>query len=132
MTAEELLASVGLTANGPIAWKTKCPERRTGVYIITTEANGIVYIGRTSQTLARRLGQFYRHRFGAKSPHRGGQRILTLARPLSVYWSPTDTPRAKERELIKEFTKRYDRFPYGNRKSGDGQKSGPISLGQQP
>jgi hypothetical protein len=67
VTAQELLASVGLTPHGPIALKTKCPEQRTGAYVITTEAEGIVYMGRTSQTLARRLDRFYRHRPGAKS-----------------------------------------------------------------
>jgi hypothetical protein len=128
MKAEELLASVGLTANGPIAWKTKCPEQRAGVYVITTEAEGIVYIGRTSQTLARRLDQFYRHRPGAKSPHHGGEKILALAGPLSVYWSPTGTPHAKERQLIQEFVKRYGRFPHGNLKAGDSDKP-VISFG---
>jgi hypothetical protein len=124
MTPEDLFACGGLISNGPIAWKTKCPETSTGVYIIATEADGVVYIGRTRQTLAKRLDQFYRHKIGARSPHRGGQNILQLTGPLLVYWSATDNPTGIERLLIDEFQQRHGRFPLGNLKSGDARVRG--------
>ncbi|MGA9069860.1 MAG: hypothetical protein WB424_06390, partial [Terracidiphilus sp.] len=49
----------------------------------------ILYIGQTTkQTLAHRLHQFYVHKYGDRSPHRGGQAIHLLNCDCWVYWAP--------------------------------------------
>jgi hypothetical protein len=87
----------------------------------------IVYIGTTRRRLAVRLRDFYRHRYGGRSPHRGGQAVLLLRDagwPLRVWWAqvPADRAGHVEAQLLARFAREVStavhRLPYANRRRG--------------
>jgi hypothetical protein len=119
ITPELLFQSIAPIASGEVEWGQLCPESGPGVYVITisdASAAGrhVVYIGRGKQ-LRRRISQFYRHKFGNKSPHRGGERILTLEGRMSVHWAAVDDYADAEHILLEAFRKLTGCLPYGNR-----------------
>jgi hypothetical protein len=67
----------------------------------------VLYIGLTTRPLATRLGEFYGHRLGAKSPHKGGWPLKTLSvlDELWVHWAATarDDCAAAERAMLHAF-----------------------------
>jgi hypothetical protein len=67
----------------------------------------ILYIGKTSARLGigNRIGQYYNHKLGNKSPHRGGHWLKTLSNlsRLYVHYAETDSPAQKEEILLAEF-----------------------------
>ena len=65
--------------------------------------------------LDRRLRQFYRHRYGDRSPHRGGQDILLLGCEKRVIWAAVDDRHQSEDRLIESFCAVHGRRPFGNR-----------------
>lgn len=76
----------------------------------------IVYIGQTTkQTLTKRIAQFRRHRYGERSPHRGGQSVHLLACELDIYWSEAEDPERSEAKMLFAFMKQGGRLPYANR-----------------
>ena len=93
---QEVFDAAGLLARGPVTWGNPVPERSGGVYLIELvqpkEGDGqtIIYVGRTKRPLRRRMQEFYKHRYGEKRPHRGGQSILKFAPWLRVYWATRD------------------------------------------
>jgi hypothetical protein len=141
LTVSELFKHIALLLWGPVRWGAPIPEESPGVYVIALSADAnastsdinadyletsqrlrwipnqpIVYIGQaTRQTLATRLRQFYRHKFGAKSPHRGGQALKLLKCDLWVYWSPCDNPRGYESLMLELFEKHTGQLPFANR-----------------
>src|SRR5947209_4198782 len=140
----EIFKEANLTPHGPVRWGTAIPDKSPGIYVValTGDANAsscvidadyletyerqrwipnqpIVYIGQTTgQTLAKRLAQFYRHKHGAKSPHRGGQAVKLLTCDLWVYWSPCDKPLHVEHIMLDAFIRRTGKLPFANRKKG--------------
>jgi hypothetical protein len=142
MTIADLFAAAGLTPQGPKVWLEPVDEHRPGVYVIalvagtaeTTPATvdmaslplaernrwivdqPVIYIGRATRSIRVRLAQFYRHTYGKKAPHRGGQAVLLLKCALWVYWAVTDSPIKAERAMIDAFCKRVGRLPYANRR----------------
>lgn len=133
MSVENLFACAGLVPCGPVAWKVPILERTSGVYAISVggisldpdhiaepvrhrwiEGQHIVYIGR-AKILRKRLQQFYRHTYGANSPHRGGQSILLLDVPLYVSWSAVDDYAGAEDRMIEHFRAVCGGIPFGNR-----------------
>jgi hypothetical protein len=76
----------------------------------------IIYIGQTSkQKLTKRIDQFYRHQYGRRSPHHGGQAVHLLNCELEVYWSPADHPKKAEAQMLFAFMRQSGRLPYANR-----------------
>ena len=66
----------------------------------------ILYIGQTTrQFLNRRINQFYRHKLGNSSPHRGGHWLKTLSilSRIFVYYAETNNPKKVEQQLIEAF-----------------------------
>lgn len=134
MTPEALFATTKIELGGKVDWQAPVHEKGPGVYLISVvdpaavkvEAlaeidrpkwkpdQQIVYIGRSIR-LSRRLRQFYKHRYGDKSPHAGGQAILKISEPLHIHWAKVeDYPEAEER-LIDCFEAQTGRKPFGNR-----------------
>jgi hypothetical protein len=74
----------------------------------------IVYIGR-SKHLSKRLGQFYRHKYGERSPHRGGQEILNLPGKRLVYWAAVADYAGTENIMLDAFRSVAGVWPFGNR-----------------
>jgi uncharacterized protein (DUF433 family) len=131
---EHLLRLAGLELGGITDWNSDIPSKSSGVYVITTEetrvvisaldserqarwitGQEIVYIGRASH-LSRRLRQFRSHRYGADSPHRGGQDILLLGGSLTIHWAEAEEYKEAEAKLISLFAKHHDgKLPFGNR-----------------
>jgi len=141
-------AEIGLSPRGPVPWNTPIKENNKGIYVVALVKDKtascafevepqnpreqerwlahepIIYIGQTTkQTIKKRVGQFYRHKYGAKSPHRGGQAIKLLLEPhtespfeLWVYWVPTDNPLLCEHQMLAKFEKLTGHQPYANRK----------------
>jgi putative transcriptional regulator len=142
ITVRELFGAAGLPVFGPVSWDKTVNEMRPGVYVIATVAKPdervspvvpvdlasmvasrwlprqpVVYIGQTARPLKTRLNEFYRHKHGARGPHKGGQDLKLLVNcPLSVYWSPTERAVAAERKMIEEFVVTTNRLPFGNLK----------------
>jgi hypothetical protein len=149
MTLAVLFGRHGLRPNGPVAWNELIPCDLAGVYAVTMSpdptsvelfqapiqlprglcerwpGSSILYIGKAGgqgrkSTLRKRINQFYRHHYGAPSPHRGGQDVLLVQRyqPLWVYWSPTlEEPRLKERKMIEDFVAAFGHKPFANRQN---------------
>ncbi|MEW5964694.1 MAG: hypothetical protein AB1749_14170 [Pseudomonadota bacterium] len=134
LAPEELFARGSVPMHGPVVWQTPIPENGSGVYVMAladparvaidhldADQRGrwiggqqIVYIGR-ARRLRRRLSQFYRHRYGARSPHRGGQSILLLDCAMLVYWSPASDFREAEHRMIEAFRAAVGAMPFANR-----------------
>ena len=74
----------------------------------------VVYIGRTCGTIQKRVGDFYRHECGNRSPHAGGQVVKLLRCPLWVYWSPATDPCCSEGAMICAFKKQVGKEPFAN------------------
>jgi hypothetical protein len=68
-------------------------------------ASQVVYIGRTTGPLGKRLGEFERHILGNRGPHRGGHWIKTLSPEvqLMVSWSPCRAASLVEGHLLSAF-----------------------------
>jgi hypothetical protein len=131
---DELFEKAGTVSDGFVNWGDAIPEKRSGVYIISlidmsniefddrfeiekkhwNDGQEIIYIGRANQ-LARRLNQFYRHVYGNKAPHRGGQAILLVKDNKSVRWATTLDYAGTEHRLIQIFEREVGRRPFGNR-----------------
>ncbi len=130
---EALLSGVGLSVGGVETWKDSIPEKGPGVYIISIQRpdaiavdslpaehqsywkgdQAIVYIGR-SKHLRRRLREFYKHKYGEKRPHAGGQAILNLSLQ-TVHWASVSDYHKAEGNLIEAFEKAAGAKPFGNR-----------------
>ena len=129
-------------------WGTRVRESRPGVYVVALVGEAtlgcsvdaeflepderkrwrpdepVVYIGQTTrQALAGRVSQFYRHKYGARSPHSGGEAVKLLLSPPSprppcnlwVYWSPAPDPYDAELLMICAFRRRVGQLPFANR-----------------
>lgn len=83
--ATELFLAAGLAPCGSGGWGKACDEKRPGVYVVVAN-EVVVYIGRTRTSLAKRLGQSYRHRYGRpadfpkSNKHRGARRFRNKSR----------------------------------------------------
>ena len=137
LSVKELFDSAQLEVSARVSWQTPVPELQPGIYVVVANAEqidvshlpqserdfwipgqSIVYIGCTKRSLRTRLNQFYRHRFGDRSPHRGGQALTLLKCQLWVYWACPDDPHHNEHVLIEEFKNRTGgRRPFGNRRN---------------
>jgi hypothetical protein len=141
LTVSTLFKRIALSPLGPVRWGKPIPDESPGVYVIALSADAkastcdidadyletserfrwipnqpIIYIGQaTRQTLATRLRQFYRHKYGAKSPHRGGQALKLLKCDLWVYWSPCENPLGCESLMLELFKKHTGQLPFANR-----------------
>jgi hypothetical protein len=145
LTPRELFEAVGLVPCGPALWREKVSEKRPGVYVVARVSwadkvgapikaedvlgeehaahrklwlpdQVVVYVGKTKRPLRRRVGEFYRQKWGRSAPHRGGQNVLLLACPLWVYWATTADPEAAETDMIRYFKERVGVWPFGNRR----------------
>lgn len=120
VTLEELFSAAQLSSGGTVNWGEAIPEAGPGVYVVSladgywNEGESIIYIGRTAR-LARRLRQFYRHRHGDPSPHKGGEAILQLSAPKRIHWAVAETHADAENRLIEAFRVKVGRMPFGNR-----------------
>ncbi len=134
LRVKDLFENVGLAYNGPIAWETAISERGPGVYVVSLRDRSppsldclndidlaqwiddeeILYIGR-SKHLQRRLREFYRHKYGDRRPHRGGQALLQLICPKLVTWAAVDDYAGAEHRLIDAFTRVVGKKPFANR-----------------
>jgi hypothetical protein len=114
MNVRDVFQAAGLEPCGPASWGEPVPERGPGVYVVVAD-DQIIYIGRSGRPLRRRLREFYRHRHGARSPHRGGQAVLLLKCPLVVYWAATADYAAAENCMIEFFKSQVGELPYANR-----------------
>jgi hypothetical protein len=140
MTVAEVFGAAALKAHGPVRWLEMVAESSPGVYVVAVvaghnarcealsvsylprEAMGrwiagqpVVYIGRTRRAISLRLQEFFNHKHGNRSPHRGGQDVKLLTCPLWVFWCPTDNPTQAEDRMIEAFKKRVGRLPFANR-----------------
>lgn len=118
LTIADLFGSAGLAPQPPVRWGEPCKEHQPGVYVVEIDGT-VVYIGRTRRSLARRISEFYRHRYGDKRPHREGQELLNLPGVRLVYWRATDEPRDAETKMLRTFEDRYGCLPIANRRRGD-------------
>ena len=77
----------------------------------------VLYIGQTTkQTLKKRINQFINHKYGNRSPHKGGQSIHLLNYEPVIYWSPAGSPKIAEAKMLLAFMKEHGgRLPYANR-----------------
>lgn len=142
ISVKELFDAVGLPAFGPVSWGQTVNEERPGVYVIAGAVNpserfscvvppglpplvesrwlrgqNVLYVGQTTRSIMTRIKEFYRHRHGARGPHKGGQDLKLLTNyPLNVYWSPTDHSAEAERRMIEEFVNVTNHLPFGNLK----------------
>ena len=123
VTPEDLFKLIGaVPQSGP--WGCRGQEDRSGIYVVTSDppkdGQSVVYIGR-AKSVTKRLYQFYRHKFGDRRPHRGGQDILKLpelGHTLQVYWAYTDNFEQNERVLIGKFETITGRLPMANKRRG--------------
>lgn len=85
----------------------------------------VVYIGKASTSLRKRLGQYRRAGMAGGTSHNGGRSIWQLAdaEDLLVAWHRVDLEavgvdaRQAEQDLIRAFARVYGRRPYTNRQN---------------
>lgn len=125
ISVAELFKAVGLNNHLSVNWGDSVHEYGSGVYVIVEKPRRIIYIGK-SKNIAKRLRQFYRHKYGAKAPHRGGQEILSeqalagrkVEEIYEVYWASVSKFADVESLMIAKFYEIEGRLPYGNKISG--------------
>jgi len=147
MTVIELFECCGLLPNGPTAWCEPVLCDLAGVYTVTLNPNPawnagipappelcpalrvrwlpeqpILYIGKAGglglkSTLRKRIRQFYRHRHGDRSPHRGGHdlKLLLPRLPVWLFWAPTEDRLAVERKILAAFRADAGHRPFASR-----------------
>jgi hypothetical protein len=71
----------------------------------------ILYIGKASRSINKRVNQYYRTRLGQKSPHAGGHwlKILSILNDLNVYWCECSNSNEMEDKLLNNFMKRVSK-----------------------
>jgi hypothetical protein len=78
----------------------------------------IVYIGKTDQTLRKRIKAFARYGRGDAVAHQGGRLIWQLPKVqhLLIGWRKLEVgqPTAREADLFREFVASYGRLPFAN------------------
>jgi hypothetical protein len=143
MNVTELFAAVGLKPQGPVPWNSPVPETKPGVYVVALSGDCnmevvdvfanhlnaeesalwiphelIVYIGQTrcKGGVRKRVAAFYRHKYGRRSPHRGGQSLKLINCDLWVYWAVSDDPIEHEKAMLQAFKGRSNARPFANRK----------------
>jgi hypothetical protein len=113
---QDVFGAAHLQPCGPAPWGDPIPENGPGVYVVAlADREEIVYIGRTKRSLRKRLKEFYRHKYGARSPHRGGQAVLALKCGLLIYWAATSDCAAAEHAMIEHVKMRVGSLPFANR-----------------
>lgn len=142
LSVAELFQQAGLVPCGPVRWGTPLPESGAGVYVVALVPDAsaqlerpvyaeyldervrrrwlseqpIIYVGQTTnQTLVMRVNQFYRHRYGQRAPHRGGEVVTLVQCDRWVYWSRAAHPRDSERIMISAFKRLAGQTPFANR-----------------
>ena len=94
-------------------------RRRLEDWWVRDEA--VVYIGRTSATVASRMDDFYRTPLGDPRPHAGGHWLKAIANlaSLKVWWAASDDDVGAEAALLAAFAARRGagepRLPFANR-----------------
>jgi hypothetical protein len=65
----------------------------------------ILYIGQTSNQVAKRVAQYYRTALGARSPHAGGWplKLLSILNQLYVHCAPAEDFRGAEATMLTHF-----------------------------
>jgi hypothetical protein len=134
LSVEQLFTQARLDPGGNTTWGQSVVEHGPGVYVISiadpssvkldslpeherqhwNPQESIIYIGRSAR-LSRRLRQFYKHKYGEKSPHRGGQAILCLHCEKHIHFAAVKDYAGAERRLLEIFEKESGRKPFGNR-----------------
>ena len=114
MTVTEIFAAAGLVPAGSVVWGEPVEDRHPGVYVVTLD-DVVVYVGRTSAQLRKRVRQFYRHRHGQRSPHRGGQDVLQMDGVKRVHWAPTASFEEAEHLMIEAYRSVYGALPPANK-----------------
>lgn len=137
LSVSELFQRTSLEMRGPVPWGDPVTETSSGVYVIAlvdptanfaeklseteltrwNEGEEIIYIGKATK-LRRRISQFYRHKYGRSSPHRGGQDILLLTPSFQIYWATAPDCAAAEHAMIDAFQQQIRALPFGNRMRG--------------
>ena len=92
--------AIAMSAKPDAAWSLPCTEftpsleARRGLTVRWLSDQPVFYIGKTDRTARHRLGQFYTHRFGQRSPHAGGQHIVVLPmiENANVFWAEAVAP----------------------------------------
>jgi hypothetical protein len=71
----------------------------------------ILYIGMTKRDLSKRIKEFYRHKLGKGSPHKGGDWLKTLENinDLYIYYAATDENEKYEKMLMMVFGRNMTR-----------------------
>ena len=134
LSVQKLFETARVPLGGRAPWNTTISEQGSGVYVLTLRGakqpalnklsratasrwirgQDVIYIGR-GKNLRRRLQQFYRHKHGRSSPHRGGQDVLLLKRKMTVHWGKVDDYVAAERRMMEAFEAAADSKPFANR-----------------
>ena len=78
-------------------------RRRIGSFWLRDQT--VLYIGKTTRSVRRRVDQYYRTPLGGRSPHAGGWFLKTLGflDQLYVHFGPSPDPEAAERHLLETF-----------------------------
>ena len=101
--------------------------RRIGCFWLPKEP--ILYIGQTKKPLRSRVGDFYKHSIGDRSPHAGGWwvKALSCLPDVYVHYVPTNDFEACERVMLRHFVanaevpsvaagaQRHDGMPFANK-----------------
>jgi ethanolamine utilization protein EutA len=146
LSVREVFERADLKPSGPVSWGSPVPEKCPGVYVVSLvedpaapcdrldvldlsddelarwlPCHPVIYIGRASGSISKRVSQFYRHRYSRPAPHRGGQAVKLLSHNLWVFWAATDKFAEAERRMLNAFVTHSRRLPFANRRLEHGK-----------
>jgi hypothetical protein len=77
-------------------------QRLTGFWLADET---VLYVGCSTRPLRTRTREYYGHRLGCKSPHKGGWplKVLAFLDELWVHWAHAADPDAAERDMLDAF-----------------------------
>ena len=145
ISVQAIFAEVGLLPVTPVPWRQPIPWETPGVYVLALSPDPqassgrplpdnlpieigarwlhdqpVIYIGKaggvdSKSTLKKRLGQYYRHRWGESAPHNGGQDVHLLKCPIWIFAASASEPLPMEKAMIAAFRTRVGHRPFANR-----------------
>jgi len=79
-------------------------DRRLAAFWLPDEV--VLYVGLAGTSLRKRVGQYYRTRLGARSPHAGGWflKVLSVLPELEIHYATCADPRSCEERMLGSFS----------------------------
>lgn len=115
------------------------PSNQSSIIVLTDSSlagkptSDILYIGKTKK-IAKRVFGGYLAGYGGKTTRKINSMLLNdgFLEKVSIGWSPSDNPKAKQQELLENFKKEHGQYPSWNATKKATKKTPPEPKTAKP